>query len=53
MGFVIIGFFIVLVAVGLFVQFHLGGEDLSRWDSPPHETNFTAPPSDGQKCQTR
>ena len=49
MAFLIIGFFIVLVAVGLFVQFYLGGEDLSRWDSPPHETNFTALPSDGQK----
>ena len=49
MGFVLIGIFIILVSTGLFVHFHLGGEDLSRWDSPPHEVNFKGPPSEGQK----
>lgn len=49
MGLVVIGFFIALVALGLFVQFYLGGEDLSRWDNPPHEVNFKDPPSEGQK----
>ncbi len=49
MGFVLIGIVIAFVAIGIFVHFHLGGEDLSRWDHPPHEVNFKGPPSEGQK----
>ncbi len=49
MTYTLIGFIVALIAFGVFVRFYLGGEDLSRWDSPPHETNFKDPPSEGQK----
>jgi len=49
MGFALIGIFIAIVAIGMFIHFYLGGEDLSRWDSPPHEVDFKGPPSEGQK----
>lgn len=49
MGLTVILFFVVLVLIGWFVHFYLGGENLSRWDNPPHEVNFKGPPSEGQK----
>jgi len=50
MGFALIGIILfAIMAIGLFVHIYLGGEDLSRWDDPPHHISFKGPPSDGQK----
>ncbi len=45
----LIVFIITLILIGVFVQFYLGGEDLSRWDKPAHDPDFTGPPSAGNE----
>jgi len=45
----LIAFIMALILIGVFVQFYLGGEDLSRWDEPAHDPDFTGPPSAGNE----